>query len=223
MTSFEARFAEQPTNYTRSNNTTLMSHPEDTEYGRCEATAKSTGNQCGRAAVGEHGKCDMHGPNDNGGAPEGNDNAVANDGGAPENNDNAERHGMRSDPGPYYHRQPDAEQDRIDEWAASWARRSDYGELGFEKVFQTNAIKLHQIESGDEYIAEEGAVVSRLVGRTENGEPIIENEENPAFLYQGRAMKDIIRFLKEFGCLDDPDSQQAEAAQSVAEILGGSQ
>lgn len=186
---------------------------------RCGAKCKS-GGFCTQYPVNGSNRCRMHGGTSNN---EGNDNAVGNDGGAPENNDNAERHGMRSDPGPYYHRQPASEQDRIDEWAASWARRSDYGGLGFEKVFQTNAIKLHQVESGDEYIAEEGAVVSRLVGRTENGEPIVEDEENPAFLYQGRAMKDITRFLKEFGCLDDPDSQQAEAAQSVAEILGGSQ
>jgi len=31
------------------------------EYGRCEATAKSTGVRCGRPAVGSHGKCDIHG------------------------------------------------------------------------------------------------------------------------------------------------------------------
>lgn len=39
----------------------MTRNPEKTEYGRCEATAKSTGNQCGRAAVGTHGKCDVHG------------------------------------------------------------------------------------------------------------------------------------------------------------------
>jgi len=39
----------------------MTRNPEDTEYGRCEATAKSSGERCGRAAVGEHGKCDMHG------------------------------------------------------------------------------------------------------------------------------------------------------------------
>ena len=31
------------------------------EYGRCEATAKSTGERCRRSAVGPHGKCDIHG------------------------------------------------------------------------------------------------------------------------------------------------------------------
>jgi len=31
------------------------------EYGRCEATAKSTGERCKKAAIGPHGKCDTHG------------------------------------------------------------------------------------------------------------------------------------------------------------------
>ena len=38
-----------------------MKNPEQTKYGRCEGTAKSTGRRCGRAAIGEHGKCDVHG------------------------------------------------------------------------------------------------------------------------------------------------------------------
>ena len=39
----------------------MTTDPENTEFGRCEATAKSTGQRCGRAAVGPHGKCDVHG------------------------------------------------------------------------------------------------------------------------------------------------------------------
>lgn len=39
----------------------MSRNPEDTKYGRCEATAKSTGERCGRAATGSHGKCDIHG------------------------------------------------------------------------------------------------------------------------------------------------------------------
>jgi len=31
------------------------------EYGRCEAIAKSTGERCGRPAIGDHDKCDIHG------------------------------------------------------------------------------------------------------------------------------------------------------------------
>jgi hypothetical protein len=31
------------------------------EHGRCQATAKSTGEQCKKSAIGPHGKCDSHG------------------------------------------------------------------------------------------------------------------------------------------------------------------
>ncbi|MFC4549393.1 MULTISPECIES: hypothetical protein [Halorussus] len=31
------------------------------EHGRCEATAKSTGERCKKSAIGPHGKCDSHG------------------------------------------------------------------------------------------------------------------------------------------------------------------
>jgi len=39
----------------------MTTNPESTVYGRCEATAQSTGKRCGRAAVGSHGKCGIHG------------------------------------------------------------------------------------------------------------------------------------------------------------------
>jgi phage terminase small subunit len=78
---------------------------------------------------------------------------------------------------------------------------------------------LHQIHGADEHIAEEGIIVERIIGRTEAGDPIVEEDENPAFLLKSRAMKDLIRTLKEFGCLDDPDSKQAEAVQDTADAL----
>jgi len=37
-----------------------MTEPENTQYGRCEATNRQ-GNRCGRAAIGGHGKCGYHG------------------------------------------------------------------------------------------------------------------------------------------------------------------
>lgn len=39
----------------------MTKNPHETAFGQCEATAKSTGEQCGRAAIGDHGKCDIHG------------------------------------------------------------------------------------------------------------------------------------------------------------------
>jgi hypothetical protein len=156
------------------------------------------------------GRCKFHGGASSGGARKG--------AGAPENNGNAETHTLRSDPGAYYERQSEDGQDRIDAWAESWARRGGYNGLGFDKIFHTHATKLHQIESADEAIANEGVIITRIVDRTEAGEPIKKDEENPAFLLQSRALKDILRFLKEFGCLDDPDSQQADALQGGLDL-----
>lgn len=49
----------------------MTRNPEHTEYGRCEATNRD-GERCGRAAIGDHGKCSYHGGK--AGAPEGEDN-----------------------------------------------------------------------------------------------------------------------------------------------------
>lgn len=38
-----------------------MTEQQYGEHGRCEATAKSTGERCKKAAIGPHGKCDVHG------------------------------------------------------------------------------------------------------------------------------------------------------------------
>jgi len=51
--------------------------PHFGEHGRCEATAKSTGERCWQPATGEHGKCYYHGGAEGSGAPEGNQNAVS--------------------------------------------------------------------------------------------------------------------------------------------------
>lgn len=56
----------------------MTRNPENTHYGRCEATSKTTGEQCGRAAIGDHGKCGYHGGK--GGAPSGPDNGNWKDG-----------------------------------------------------------------------------------------------------------------------------------------------
>lgn len=45
-------------------------------YGRCEATAKTTGERCRQPATGNHGKCYYHGGAPGAGAPEGNRNAA---------------------------------------------------------------------------------------------------------------------------------------------------
>ena len=45
----------------------MTRNPEATKYGQCEAQSKTTGERCGRAAIGEHGKCGYHGGKSPGG------------------------------------------------------------------------------------------------------------------------------------------------------------
>jgi hypothetical protein len=47
------------------------------EFGRCQATAKTTGERCWQPATGTHGKCHYHGGAPGAGAPEWNQNATA--------------------------------------------------------------------------------------------------------------------------------------------------
>lgn len=174
--------------------------------GYCRATPGR-----GTDHVGE-GRCSHHGGN-NGGAREG--------AGAPEDNGNAETHSLKSDPGKYYRRQSETQQARIDSWAESWVRRSTVDGSGCHKVLHTTAVTLHQIEQADAYIADEGVIVEKIIDRTESGEAITQADENPAFLLKSRAMKDVVRTLKEWGVLNDPDTQQADSVDSLAKALSG--
>lgn len=124
---------------------------------------------------------------------------------------NAETHGLTSKPGKYYERLSPEQQDCVDSWAESWRRRADYEAPGYDKLYRTHAIKLHQVEAGDVFVAEHGVIVDRVVDRTESGEPIVRKEENPALKFQSRALSDLMGFLKKMGCLNDPDSQKADA------------
>lgn len=75
------------------------------------------------------------------------------------------------------------------------------------------------MHTADACTAETGVIVERVIDTTESGQPITAAKKNPALLVKSRAMKDVIWTLKEFGCLDDPDSQMAESTMTLAEAL----
>lgn len=74
--------------------------PEETEYGRCESYTWSAGRHCGRAAIGEHGKCGYHGGKTDGA-------------GAPEQNTDARTHRLHTKRDGYIERQSDDDQEWI--------------------------------------------------------------------------------------------------------------
>lgn len=197
-----------------------MSHPDDTEYGRCQATAKSTGEQCGRAATGDHGKCNYHGGASSG-APEGNQNGVGNDGGAPPKNGNAETHGLTADADQWFERHRDKAEGPVRRLVATWMEHAPFGWRVEGKVqLLCDAAKNEmQIRDGDAYIEEHGLIVDKTVGYTENGREITRKTENPASLQKSRLQSDTIRMLDKLGVLDSPDAQQAGATESFADAV----
>ena len=137
----------------------MASDGREFEYGQCEATAKSTGEQCGNPAIGEHGKCRFHGGASTG-AEKGNDHATGNDGGAPEGNGNAETHGLHADPHKYHERRDQEEKEWIlDVSAAIEDRiRENRGDVDkLDRVLARRiAIKLHIASRATEHVDKEG-------------------------------------------------------------------
>lgn len=185
----------------------------DDESDGCPATNRN-GDPCGHPAGwgtdNDEGPCKHHG---------GKGGDVGDPGGPPEGSANAETHSLTSDPSKYYDRQPEPEQDKIDGWAESWAKRAGYAAPGFDVVLHEAAVTLHQIFTADTYIGREGVIVEKVIDETEDGRPIRVSEENPALKAKSRATSDVIRTLKEFGVLDDPDSQMADSVETIADVL----
>lgn len=160
--------------------------------------------------VGE-GRCKFHGGAASGGAREGS--------GAPENNGNAETHGLTSDAETWFERHRDDVEDDVREMVDDWMQLAPFGwEItGHVRLLTNAAINECQIEHGDRYIKERGEIVQEMVPVGEGA--IQKDGENPAFLYKSRLQKDTLRILNKLGILDSPEQQQADATQSLVDIL----
>jgi hypothetical protein len=154
-------------------------------------------------------------------APKGNDFAKGNSGGdgAPEGNGRAETHGMTADSRKWFERHRDDVGDRVRKKVARAVKQVpfDWQNLMKMELLVEAAINQEQVRYGDEYIREQGIIREEV---TPTGDTVVvRDEENPASLQKSRLQRDTIRLLKELGYLDDPDSQQAESMQSIAEVL----
>lgn len=189
------------------------------EEGKCGYICDELDSPCGHTEGWGYenstsGFCKPHGER---GGQEGNQNAVDNDGGAPVNNGNAETHGLTADADKWFQRHRDDVEGDVKEMVDSWMQLSNFGweVTGNVRMLTNAAINECQIEGGDQYIAEEGAIVQEMVPA---GEGVLSQDtENPAFLYKSRLQKDTLRILDKFGILDSPESQQAEAQQDIAD------
>lgn len=181
------------------------------------------------------GLCNQHSPEGNtdyettaAGPPTGSQNAAGNSGGdgAPEFNDYAVKHDLRSDHLKYYERQSETDQKLISEMAESTLSRAPYPETDRDVVVACflAAIDDHKRLKANDYIEEHGLIVENVVDYDEDGDPVVKKEENPANLPYARLSRDGLRTKKEYGALNDPDTQQAEAdlawAEAVRELAG---
>ena len=143
-------------------------------------------------------------------------------GGAPESNSNALTHGVTADPTGLLDEFEPEERQFVEQLAGALLDIAPFGtdDPRFERL-QLTCVKAVQERRGEREIARDGPTVERVVGTREDGTPITQDEEHYLAKFTSRLSKDIRLNLKDLGCLPDPESQQAEATESLASVLAG--
>ncbi len=157
-------------------------------------------------------------------APEGNDYAKGNKGGpgAPEGNTLALKHGVTADPTHLLDELEPDEQEFVEQLAGSFLEIAPFDhDSPLVERLQITCIKAVQERRGEREIVRDGPTVEKVVSVSEDGEEHTERDEHHLARFTSRLSKDIRLSLKDLGCLPDPDTQQAEATESLAQVLAG--
>jgi len=177
---------------------------------RCPATNRD-GERCGHPAgwgtENADGPCKFHGGAGGGDGP-------------PKGNGNGEKHGMRADRELWFERHRDDAEPLVRALVASYVEDAPFGWESTAKVDQVCEVAIDQarLRHANEYLDE--FLTEQVVDVSESGEPIVELEENPAHMPRDRIKRTNAKILKDLGILDDPDSAQAAATESLAEVIG---
>ena len=137
-------------------------------------------------------------------------------------NNHAETHGLYADRQNYYSNRSTEEQQWIDGVVESLLDDAPFDADNMAKLQMVRniAIDMHKQQRANDYIDEVGVVnKDKTTGYTEDGRPIKEDVENVLNVAYDRLNRTMTRQMKELGILDDPDSQQAEANQNIANEL----
>ena len=176
---------------------------------RCPATNRD-GERCGHPAgwgtENDDSPCKFHGGAGGGDGP-------------PKGNGNGEKHGMRADRELWFERHRDDAEPLVRALVASYVEDAPFGWESTAKVDQVCEVAIDQarLRHANEYLDE--FLTEQVVGVSESGEPIVELEENPAHMPRDRIKRTNANILKDLGILDDPDSAQAEATSTLAEVI----
>lgn len=136
--------------------------------------------------------------------------------GAPEGNQRAMTHGLRASRSNYYENLDDEEKAFVHQLADSWIDDAPFDRDNFAKATEVMRIAIDQLRLWKAHEElNEGLITEQTVEIDGEMQDIV--DENPANLPYDRLDRTTTRKLKELGCLDDPDSQQAEATESLAD------
>lgn len=157
--------------------------------------------------VGEpiNGRCRMHGGDGNSGPPTGSANGL--------------KHGVRADPTNLRSHLETGEEEFLEQLVGSWIDVAPFGpdHPAVERL-EVLAVKAIQERRGEGEILNEIAV-DQPVGVSDEGKPVTRMDEHYLARFTSRLSKDIRMGLKDLGCLPDPQTAQAAATRSAAEIL----
>jgi hypothetical protein len=134
----------------------------------------------------------------------------------------AEKHGLYADRQNYYKNRTDAEQQWIDGVVESILDEAPFGADSFYKLQMVRnvAIDMHKLKNANDYIDEKGVVhKDKTVGYTDDGQPIMMDEENVLNIAYDRLDRATTRKLEKLGVMDDPESQKADAQKNLANEL----
>lgn len=181
--------------------------------GRCNAKSRD-GGYCEKYPAKEdgeviNGRCYIHG-----GHP---------DSGSSKDNARAMKHGIYTDRSKYYREIDYDEQAWIDAMVDGLTEKGDFSEddLAEVEMLRQTVIDMHKIRNTNAYIQENGLAQTKIIDTDEQGNPIEAEVENILNLPTDRLQRSITKRLKELGLLNDPDSQNANATKSLAEVLSG--
>jgi hypothetical protein len=143
-------------------------------------------------------------------------------GGRNRGSNHAEKHGMHADRQNYYDNRSADEQQWIDSIVESILDDAPFGPDSTYKLEMVRqvAIDMHKMKNANDYIDEKGVVHrDKTVGYTDDGKPIKMDEENVVNVAYDRLDRATTRKLEKLGVMDDPESQKADAQESIANEL----
>lgn len=137
-------------------------------------------------------------------------------------NNYAETHGMHSKRQNYYKNRSDEAQNWIDAVVESLLDDAPFNGENFAKMQMVRniAIDMHKMQSANDFIDKAGIVEEdKVVGYSNDGQPIMEDQENPINVTYDRLNRTMTRQLKELSILDSPEKKNAEANNNIANEL----